>query len=469
MGYLYERVATKLSEAIEQGVFPPGSRLPSIRTTQRRFGVSTATVMEAFARLEVKGLIEARSKSGHFVRLRPDHTTLCSRVSRPNPRPGPVSVVDLAMEVLAICNQADQVPLGSPVPSSVTLPLDTLMRLHARAARQCRKQLGRYEDPMGLFALRQAIARLMAESGAIVDPSQIVITNGAQEALHLALSVVTSPGDCVAVESPTYVGILQAIEALNLCAMELPTHPMKGIDLNALEKAAQAHGIRACILAPTYQNPLGFSMTDDNKRSVVNLLNHHGIPLIEDDVFGTLGLDNPRPKTAKAFDQHDNVILCSSFSKTVAPGLRIGWLAPGRYSKEVIRQKFLTNLSTGVVPQQTLADFLDGNRFRRTTQAAANTYAQRLQRLREAVIRMFPDGTRCTAPRGGFFLWVELPKRYDTLELFHVVSRKGISLFPGRQFSRGNRYKNGLRLSCAAIVEEDIDAAVDKLAQLIPR
>lgn len=467
--YLYEKVANDLSKAIEKGVFPPGSRLPSIRKTQKRYGVSVATVMEAFSRLEVKGLVEVRPKSGHFVRYRPDQATLCCDTSRPNPRPGKVSVIDLAMEVLAVSDQATAIPLGAPVPGPETLPLDTFARFHARAARVCWKQMGRYEEPTGSTELRRAVARLIAEGGAIVDPAEIVITNGAQEALHLALRAVTSPGDCVAVESPVYVGILQAIEALGLCAMEVATHPAKGIDLVVLERAAKKHDISACILSPTYQNPLGFSMDDDDKRAAVEILSRYRIPLIEDDVFGTLGLENPRPKAAKAFDSHGNVMLCSSFSKTVSPGLRLGWLAPGGHLKAVTREKFFANLGTGVVPQRAMADFLDGSRFRRITQAAALTYARRLQKLRHAVIRMFPGGTRCTAPRGGYFLWVELPKGHDSLELFRVASREGISLYPGRQFSRGNTYRACLRLSCGRLEDKDIDNAVGKLARLIPK
>lgn len=466
MDYLYEKVAGELGQAIEKGVYPPGSRLPSIRSTQKRYGVSVATVMEAFARLEVKGLIEVRPKSGHFVKAQAD-TKDQPLTSRPNPRPGPVSIVDLAMEVLSLSSRAESAPFGASVPDSMTLPIDTLARLHARAARVHRKLAGGYEDPKGAPALRRAIARLISDSGAFVDPADIVVTNGAQEALNLALRILTAPGDVVAVESPTYFGVLQTIEALGLRALELPTHPTRGVDLDALEKAARARTISACVLCPTYQNPLGFSMSDEDKHTAVKTLNRYRVPLVEDDVFGALGLDNPRPVTAKSFDAHDEVVLCSSFSKTISPGLRLGWIAPGKHLKETVRQKFLDNLSTGAIPQQAMAEFLDGNRFRRTTQAAARTYARRLKRLREAVLRIFPEGTKCTAPKGGFFLWVELPKGYDTLRLFESAAKRGISLSPGRLFSRGNTYKNCMRLSCGKLKEEEIENAVASLARLL--
>jgi DNA-binding transcriptional MocR family regulator len=465
MSFLYEKVATEIGQAIDRGVYPPGSRLPSIRSTRERFGVSVATVLEAFARLESKGLVEVRPKSGHFVKSAPDATSLPRR-SRPSTRPAMVSIVDIAMEVLSSSNLA-RVPLGSSVPQASTLPLDTLARLHARAARVHRKRAGEYEDPMGSAALRGAIAKLTSDSGAMVDPAQIVITNGAQEALNLGLRAVTSAGDVVAVESPVYFGVLQAIEALGLRVLELPTHPTHGVDIDALEKAAKSKSISACVLCPCYQNPLGFNMSDDNKQAAVSLLNRYRIPLIEDDVFGALGLENPRPVVARSFDRSDNVLLCSSFSKTISPGLRLGWIAPGKHLNEVIRQKFLENLSTGSIAQQAMVEFLDGNRFRRTTQTAAGIYANRLRRMRESVLDSFPPGTTCTSPKGGFFLWVELPARYDSLELFRLAARESISLSPGRLFSRGNTYKNCIRLSCGKIEEERVEAAIRGLANVV--
>jgi len=465
MNFLYEKVASDIGQAIDRGVYPPGSRLPSIRSTRKRYGVSVATVLEAFARLETKGLVEVRPKSGHFVKTGLDRASLPG-TSRPSPRPAPVSIADIAMEVLSR-SKTSRVPLGSSVPQVSTLPLDTLARLHARAARLHRKRVGEYEDPMGSADLRGALSKLIAESGALIDPSQIVVTNGAQEALNLGLRAVTSPGDVVAVESPVYFGVLQAIEALGLRVLELPTHPASGVDIDALEKAAQSKSIQACVLCPSFQNPLGFEMSDTNKRLAVSILNRYGVPLIEDDVFGALGLENPRPVTAKSFDSNDNVLLCSSFSKTISPGFRLGWIAPGRHLQAVIRQKFLGNLSTAIIAQLAMVEFLDGNRFRRTTQTAAATYAQRLRRMRESVLDRFPDGTTCSSPRGGFFLWVELPARYDSFELFRSAADEGISLSPGRLFSRGNTYRHCIRLSCGKIDEERIEKAVRELAKVI--
>ena len=465
MGFRYEQIASAMEQAIAKGVFAAGSRLPSIRSAHHRYGVSMATVMEAYARLEERGLIESRPKSGHFVR-QPREPRSEPQKTRPNPRAGPVSVARLAMDVLEAMAQRDTVPMGTAVPSAETLPIDVVARANARTARLHRAQMAKYEDPRGARSLREAIARLLLESGSTVRHQDVIVTNGGQEALALALRAVAKPDDVIAIESPTYFGILQAIEALGLRALELPTDPVKGIDLDALEKAIGQGGIKACILAPTYQNPLGFRMSDEDKHRAAEILARHNVPLIEDDVYGSLSLESPRPATVKSFDTKDNVILCSSFSKTVSPALRIGWIVPGRHGEEVLQHKFLLNISTATVPQLTMTDFLKGNRFRRTTQQAARTYARRVKTLRNGVMEHFPQGTRCTLPAGGFVVWVEMPPGHDVMDLHRLASDQKISISPGPLFTRANGYRNCLRLSCGAINENDIPGAAATLGAL---
>lgn len=467
MTYRYESLASDLEGAIRKGVFPIGARLPSIRQTCRQHGVSMATVIEAYARLEDQGLIEPRSKSGFFVK-RPVDLDSVIAPSRPRQQPGEVSVSKLAMEVLSATTQPGIVPLGAGVPNPETLPLADLARCLSRAARVNQARLAAYQQPAGNPLLREAVAHMLVQTGCPEAADNIVISNGGQEALMLALRAATRVNDVVAVESPVYFGILQVLEALGLRALELPTHPRSGIDLDALEDAARKGTISACILTPTYQNPLGFRMADRDKQFAVEILARYGVTLIEDDVFGGLGLETPRPRPAKAFDSAGAAILCGSFSKTISPALRLGWLASGRFADAIVQQKFLFNISSAAVEQLAMAEFLKGNRYRRVTQTAAQKYAQRLRVLRAAVIDSFPSGTTCSTPQGGFFLWVEMPSGYDTMALYRRALDNGISLSPGRLFARSDSYRNAFRLSVAAIGEADIAAIVGRLASLIP-
>jgi len=465
MVYRYEHVGSALERAIAKGVFPVGSRLPSLRQTCRRYRMSMATVMEAYSRLQERGLIAPRPKSGFFVKA-PREQPRPLGISRPGRQPGAVSVSRLAIETLEEPRTPRLVRLGAGAPDEQTLPLAELSRCYARAARVHIDAMSRYEHRAGSKPLREAIARHLVNLSCEIGAEEIVVTNGAQEALVLALRACTAPNDVVAVESPTYFGILQVLEALSLRAFELPTHPIRGVDPDALETAARSGMLKACVLMPTYQNPLGFRMHDADKQRVVEMLARNGVTLIEDDVFGDLGVEMPRPAAAKSFDASGAAILCGSFSKTVSPALRIGWLTPGRYLDEVLRQKFLMNLTTAPIPQLALADFCRGNRFDRATRSAARVYAQRLHVMREAVLDSFPDGTACSTPQGGYYLWVEMPKECDAMVLYRRAMSHGIMLSPGRLFARMGGNRNAVRLSCGILSADRIPSAVSKLGQL---
>lgn len=463
MSYRYEEVASALESAIADGIYPAGARLPSVRNLRDRYGVSMTTVMEAYARLEDKGLIQPRPKSGHFVRLPPMRGEQPA-TSRPPAKPGPVSVSRLTMQIAWAPARADAVSLASALPTPAGVA--ELARSTARMARLHAPRTIDYERPEGTPVLRAAIARLLVDSGCMVHEDEVIVTNGAQEAIVLALRATTSANDVVAVESPTFFGVLQAIEMLGLRALELPTDPREGVELDALANAVRGGRLRACILAPTYQNPLGFCMSDENKQRLVSILADGDVPLIEDDVFGALGIDAPGPRPAKAFDRTGNVIHCGSFSKTISPALRIGWAVPGRFAEQLLRLKFLANLSTTLVPQLAVADFLSGKRFRRITQNAARLYSRRLRIMRDAVLTHFPSGTKCTAPAGGMILWVQMPEAYGAMDLLGRAREDGITFFPGNIFSPSGAYGNFLRLSVGCIEADAVSAVVRRLGEL---
>lgn len=465
MSFRYEQLAQGIEKAINSGVYPQGSRLPSIREFGNRQGVSMTTVMQAYAQLEEQGLIESRPKSGHFVRQPLDEVRVIRR-SRPRQQPGEVSVSQLAMDVIKAAADPAMIPLAAAVPGPTTLPLDEFARCHARAARMIRGRAATYETPAGTPELRSAISRKITDLGCSESPDDIIITNGAQEALVLALGSVTKPGDIVAIESPTYFGVIQALEALKLRAVEIPTDPRRGIDTDALEMAAKRHSLRACVLMPSFQNPLGFCMTDGDKEYLVSLLARRDIVLVEDGVFSDLSTGYQIPRAAKSFDRAGNVIYCGSFSKTVSPALRIGWIVPGRYHEQIVRQKFLLNLSSPTVAQLAMAEFLKGNRYRKATQAAAIEYSNRLRCLRHEVLENFPDGTTCSVPQGGYYLWVELPDEVDGSALFDLAFSNGLTFSPGKLFTRTRDYDNCMRLSAAAVDEGKIPHAISKLGDI---
>lgn len=464
MEFLYETLAGELAALIEQGVYRPGERLPGVRALSRRRGVSIATAVSAYQRLEEGGLLEARPRSGFFVRRRPAALPTPAP-SKPSARPQPVTGQALVLSLVQAANDERVVQLGAAVPDPSFLPTRAIELALTQVVRRQRVRSAGYAFPPGAPELRREIARRMAEGGAAVPPEEIVVTDGCQEALSLALRAVTQPGDVVAIESPTFYGLLQVIESLGLKALEIPTDPSAGISLEALQLALEQWPVRACVVIPNYSNPLGYCMSDERKRRLVELLGRHQVPLIEDDVYGDLGFAAGRPTTCKAFDA--DVIHCSSFSKTLSPGLRVGWIAPGRHLERVEYLKFVTNLATSTPAQLAVAHVLQSGRYERYLREVGRQYAQAVERMTEAIGRHFPAGTRVTQPRGGFVLWVELAPAVDTLALCRRALAEGVSIAPGPVFSPTQRYRNFLRLSCACVWDGRVERALATLARLI--
>jgi len=464
---LYERVAERIAQQVGKGIYQPGARVPSVRQLSDQLDVSIATVIEAYRRLEDDGVLEARPQSGYYVRLRQWQPPAEPAVSCPPCTPTSVSINELVMRVLKTARQPNVVQLGVATPHTDFMPVRRLNQITAAVARRDDGQIHRYDFPPGLPALRQQIARRMLETGCDVAPDDIVITSGCQEAVNLCLRAVAKPGDVIAVESPTYYGSLQTIEALGMKALEIPTHPREGISIEALQLALERHRVRACVLVLNYSNPLGACMAEDNKRRLVRLLAEHEIPLIEDDIYGDLGFRGPRPKAAKAFDRKGLVMYCSSFSKTISSGFRVGWAVPGRRHKEFEHLKFVNTVAAAAtLPELALAEFLAHGGYERHLRSVRPAYAQNVERMTQAIARLFPEGTRVTQPAGGVVLWVELPPKVDAIELRRRALERGVSVTPGPLFSAKQKYRNFMRLTYAVPWDERVEQALVTVGRL---
>ncbi|MCK6401036.1 MAG: PLP-dependent aminotransferase family protein [Sphaerotilus natans subsp. sulfidivorans] len=447
---LYTDLADELADAIRCGALRPGERLPSVRQARASRRVSAATVFQAYDLLESRGLIESRPRSGFFVRAARAGSAAEPQAAPASPEATEVSIGDLVMQVLGSTRDRDVVPLGSAFPSPRLFPLRELARCGARALRALDPDRLLEDLSAGNERLRHQIARRQALAGIAVDPDEIVITHGAMEALDLSLRLLTRPGDIVAVESPTFYAALQALERHGLRAVELPTDPRDGIDPDALARVLERHRVAACWLMPNFQNPLGSLMPEERKRALVALLARHGVPLIEDDVYGELHHGSRRPLPAKAFDAAGEVLHCTSFSKCLAPGYRVGWVAAGRHAPGLRRLKTLTSLATAVPSQLAIAEYLAQGGFDRHLRGLRRQLAAQQARMHALVEAHFPVGTRLARPQGGYFLWVELPEGGDSLALQARAAALGISLAPGALFSASGgdrRLRRGLRLN----------------------
>jgi DNA-binding transcriptional MocR family regulator len=464
--HLYEELAEDLTGLIAKGTLRAGDRLPSVRVLSDQRSVSISTVLQAYLLLESRGFVETRPQSGHYVR-----STRLALV--PEPRPPRVSstatkvtVSDLIARVYGASRDPNVVLLGGGYMSPALLPTERLNRGLAAVARAAGGAGIAYDPPPGLPALRRQIARRAAECGVALRADELVTTVGTMEALHLCLRAVARAGDTIVVESPAYYGVLQLIESLEMRALEIPSNAGTGIDLGLLDTALRQQRVKACLVVTSFSNPSGALMPDDAKRELVKMLARRDIPLIEDDIYGDLHFDGARPRPARAFDRHGLVMLCGSFSKTLAPGYRVGYVAPGRYRDTVERLKFAQTVATPTLAQMAIADFLENGGYERHVRRLRRALSEQVARVSESIAEHFPQGTRISRPRGGFLLWVEMPPGKSALELHDRALARGVSVAPGPIFSAKQRFTSCIRVSCGYPWSEAIERGVRTLGQI---
>jgi DNA-binding transcriptional MocR family regulator len=465
---LYRAVAEELSEMIRGGSLPAGDQLPSIRALCRTRKISPATVLKAYEALEAKGLIESRPRSGYYARALPPRPEL-PRKSQPKAISTRLDVSDLVFQTLEASRDREIVPLGSAFPSPTQFPWPKLARYLGSSARRLDPWSTVESLPPGSIELRQQIAKRYLRLGMSVGIEQIVVTAGALEALGLALQCVTVPGDTIAIESPTFYGCLQAAQRLGLHVVEIPMHPTEGLDIEALKTAIARYPIRACWFMTTLQHPTGATLAQNRKRELVRLLASHDIPFIEDDAYAELQFASKPEPPAKAFDRTGRVLHCGSFSKCLAPGYRLGWVAAGRYSADLSRRKMEASIATSLPVQQGVAQMLrQGGYEAHLIKLRRNLAAWQLAAL-ESLQRHFPAGYRVAGPRGGYFLWIECASKVDSLDIHRRALDFGITIAPGPIFSARQQFRNYLRLNTGHPWTNAMDKAVQQLGLLLRR
>lgn len=432
----------------------------SARKLAEREQVSLPTALEALRCLEADGLIEARPRSGYFV----SHQRSGAQPSQARQADGPVPVTLSAVaRSLFSSAEARLVPLGAALPDPAWLPTDTLQRALQSAARRLEAHGQSYSLPPGRADLRNKIASRAAQWGASFSADEVIITAGATQALRLALRAVCMPGDVVAVEQPAYFGTLLLLEDLGLQALQIATDPQQGMLPGALAEAIQRHHPAAVLASPCVQNPLGASMPVVRKQQLVAVAENAGIPLIEDDVYGDLAGEGQRPPACKAFDHSGNVIYCSSLSKTLAPGWRIGWIVAGRYFDRVLQARTAGDWAGIPLLEAATSDILGSGDYERHLKRLKQRIRKGIQAVFRQVNISFPPATQISIPAAGFLLWVELPPQVSALEVHRQALLQGIGVSPGPLFSPGAELHNFLRLNCA---NEPTPQLLEAIAQI---
>ncbi|WP_110643201.1 PLP-dependent aminotransferase family protein [Salinicola sp. CPA57] len=461
----YERLADHLRERIQTGYYRPADRLPSVRALAASHGVSLSTVQHAYHQLEDAQLIEARPKSGYFVspqRERP----LLPPAGRTAQRPVEVSQWEQVREGTCVLPDASMHNLGRGMPDIDAPTLKPLLRALSRVSRR-QDLIGlNYDTLHGRPELREQIARLATGHGCRLHPDDIVVTTGCHEAISIAMRAVCEPGGIIAVDSPSFYGALQSIRAYGMKAMEIPTDPDTGISLEALELALEQWPIRAIQVTPTCNNPLGYTLSLERKRALYALAQRFDVAIIEDDVYGDLSYAFPRPATIKSFDEDGRVLLCSSFSKTLAPGLRIGWIVPGRYHERALHMKYVGTGATATHGQMAVAEFIREGHHDPHLRRMRAQYQRNRNLMLDVIADAFPASTRVSYPAGGFMLWLQCEGDIDTVALNERLMAEEIRIAPGVMFSATGKYRHCLRLN-HAVFDAEIAHAVMRVGRRV--
>ncbi len=465
--FLYQQVIDLICQQIGSGALSPGDKLPSLRHLSSELTVSIPTVRQAYLELERQGQIVAREKSGYFIQDKQNNPLVS--IGCRTCRPVEVRCRNLIERIYDAIHSPGVLPFGIANPCMALPATKTLNRTMKRVMARAEERTLGYAHTIGDLGLRRQLSYRYLNHGLSVNPDEILITNGAQEALALALKSVASEGDVIAVESPAYHGLLELIESLGMLALELETCPVSGVSLEALDKALRRHQVAACMFSSSLSNPLGCVSSNQHRQAMVELLESYSVPLIEDDVYGDLIYAGPRPHPAQYYSRKGLVLTCSSFSKTVAPGYRIGWLLAGSAFRTAHKLKRSISCSSGLLQQMTLTDFLASGDYDRHLKRLLPVLKYNAQRMSAAISRYFPKQTGISQPGGGSVLWLQLPRKVDSVLLFQQAIEQDISILPGTVFSAGRRYKNHIRLSYGHPWSDNIDAGLSKLAELVHR
>lgn len=464
----YLEIASQIRSQIESGQLAVGSRLPSIRASSRQHDVSVNTVRRAYELLEDWRLVAVKPKSGYRV-----SDSIRSTSQRPTSPAGPAKAcvvrTSIPLRLHASVSVGPAPTLGPAVQSPELMPIQEINRLLTRVAKYDAERCHSYAAPPGSLELRKEIAARLAQFDVDATADEIVITSGAKEAVYLSIKAATKPGDIVAVESPAYYALLEVLESLGLKTIEIATDAETGMNLDQLEHVLTKYDVTAVAMCSNYSNPIGCSMSDDRKRLLCETISRHDVSLIEDDVYGDLCFCPPRPKAFKSFDQDGRVVYCGSFSKTISPGLRLGWAIPGRLQEKVELLKLVVNQSTSMLPQLAVAEFLGSGAYDRHLRSIRSRLAQQCSAALHSVARHFPDEIKVSVPSGGHVIWIELPKPFDALTLCELAAKQGIQIAPGPMFSASNGFQNYFRINTGFPWTEKLDQQVAVLGALATR
>jgi DNA-binding transcriptional MocR family regulator len=459
--YRYEAVAAVIETHIRAGRYKPGDKLPSVRDLKEKYGASVTTIQKVYEQLIVQGLVVNIPRSGYYVSREAEQPAESAPVAVTAPvtrdtffssNLAAITSRDLSRHALAEFNVA--------AAGDLLLPQKLILRTMQQVIREHGVGLLRYYPSNGAQELREHIVQRAARHHTNLHPDELIITDGALQALYIALSAVCAAGDIIAVESPCVFSVLEVARTLRLRIVEIPIDSHAGLDLDHFKRAAGSTAIRAIVVTPNFQNPTGTLLSEAQKRNLLQIAQQYGIAIIENDLYGDLYFTGKRPSNIRSYDESGLVLTYSSYSKTLAGGIRLGWLSPGRYFRQAEQIKFSLGSTVAPVYQETVNKLLSTNSYDRHIRAFRAKLAKQAHHTVQLVSAHFPEGTQATMPDGGYHLWVQLPEATDMQAFYEACNNIGVRFTPGSTFSFSGRYQQYFRLVFADQYSREKEKAI---------
>ncbi len=465
--FLYTQLVGRFENQIKQNLLKCGDKLPSVRALSQEQGISISTAYKAYVELENMGMIEARPKSGYYVKFSTSRYTKSPEMMPPLKKIEQVSVVEMIAMVYRNMGGDSVLSLSRSSPALELIPMAKLNKSMMEAIRKSPNGNTNYESLQGNIDMRKQIAKNAFNWGGQISEDDIVTTQGCMEALVFCLRAVTKPGDTVAIESPTYFGIFTIMMSLNLNVLEIPGDAKTGLDIAYLEQAMEKVTVNACLFVTNFSNPIGSCMPDERKQQLVKLLAKKQVPLIEDDIYGEIYFGKSRPRTCKSYDKDGMVMLCSSVSKSLAPGYRVGWCIPGKFKEQILSLKLMHTISSATPTQAAIAHFFETGRYDLHMRNLRKALYTQCLHYMQGIAQYFPPDTKISQPQGGYALWIELDKSINAFELYQAAMAQNISIAPGQIFSTDARFTNFIRISFGRPYDGVLENSFKVLGKLI--
>nr|WP_294875380.1 PLP-dependent aminotransferase family protein [uncultured Pedobacter sp.] len=443
--YKFEEFTSTIERNIIEGTFKPGHKLPSIRELKEQYKTSTSTIQNGYEHLIIKGLVQSIPKSGYYV-----SNKLTQPQQSKQTKNTPLvrdAVFENNLNLITSINPGSKLSeFNVAAPGSLIIPQKLLLRTMQQVIREQGVGLLKYYPSNGSLSLREHISIRAATYQTAINPAELIITDGALQALYIALASVCTTGDIIAIESPCVFSVLEVIRVLKLRVIEIPIDSHTGFDIDYLKKACTGSPIKAILVTPNFQNPTGILLADIQKKELLQIAQHYNIAIIENDVYGDLNFSGYRPCTIKSFDESGLVITYSSYSKTLSPGIRLGWLSTGKFFRQAEQIKFSLGSTVSPIYQETVNKLIQMGSYDRHIRKFRTQLAKNAYHILNLLSTSYPEGTIVFTPAGGYNIWAKLSERIDIKTFYNECERIGVRFTPGHTFSFSDTYSRFFRI-----------------------